>query len=187
MIKVLQRFLSTPKPTSNRLEPARRCVGVHRPFCSSEVFAGASLNALPYFAFVLSHFYAVSNICSRSPLPIASPRHWRRHFDFTAPAQLPESLGSGNYGSDWSLLLNLLQKTHLPSPAHAWLLRLSRGTCQQPQEGLGNISCLPQAPEKKRLCCILLRRATWLCSPLGSGMVTGQRDKVAAEMVLPKT
>lgn len=45
-----------------------------------------------------------------------------------APVQLLESLSSGNYGSDWSLLLT---KTHLPSRGSPWL-ELSRGTaaCQ---------------------------------------------------------
>lgn len=47
MIKILQRFLSAPKPTSSHLEQARRCVAVHGPFCSRKVFAEASLNAFP--------------------------------------------------------------------------------------------------------------------------------------------
>lgn len=104
MIKIIQRYLRAPNPSSNPLEQARQCVGVHQSFSCSKTFAGGSLNA--FCTLPLSLLTSVSNIHSHSLLPIC---RWRlllqRHSDFTVPVQLLESLRSGDHGSDWSLLL----------------------------------------------------------------------------------
>lgn len=106
MIKILQRFLTTLKPTPSHLQQARRCVGVLRPFCLGKMFAGASLNAFP----VLLLSFLISLLC-QTPILATPPHHLRRHFDFTVPVQLyPERFSSGNYGRDMSFLLTCYRK-----------------------------------------------------------------------------
>ena len=100
MIKILQRFLSTPKPSANHLEPARHCVGVNRPFCSSACWG--RVRHLPHLAFVPSHFPSVSNTRSRDPPPVHSPHRLRRPFDFTVlalEASAVEIMGATGAGS----------------------------------------------------------------------------------------
>lgn len=125
------------------------------------------IKSLTPLYFVLSCFSSVSNICSHNPPPIYSSHHVSRHFDFSVPAQLPESLGSGNHGSD-ELTSDLLQKTHILCPC----LLLSRGTvpCEQPKEGL----LLAPGTCEEAAVLYVLGRARWLSSPLGSGTAKGQ-------------
>lgn len=128
MIKLLQRFLSTLKPTSSHLEQTRDCVGVHK------MFAVASLNAFPtlllsFPIFILCQTSVLTTVSQFSPLTIWEGSLfslYQHTFVFTVPAHLLESLGSGNYGSDW-ILLFICHKTTPPVPWQPWLL-LRRGT-----------------------------------------------------------
>lgn len=169
-IKLLQRFLSTLKATS-------KAFGADKGLCgSAQNVCWGVIKCLPHFAFILSHFSSVSNICSHNWLPIYSPHYVRGIFVLTAPAHLLESLGSGNDGSDWSLMCH---RKLLLSPGSSGLC----WTGELPLAGWGTSA--PCRKQGQRSCVHPARKSQWLCTPLGSGTGKGQTDRVAAGRVLP--
>lgn len=110
MIKILQRFMSTLNSTLSRLEQAKTR-GSAQTFLLKQSVCWSLIKCLPHFAFVPLHFTCVSNITPCKTFLIYSPHHLRRQ----VPLHLTESLSSGNYRSNQSLLLTLL------FPGSPWL------------------------------------------------------------------
>lgn len=114
MIKLLQKFLSTPKPTSSHLELTRDCVGVHK------MFAGASLNAFPtlllsFSVFILCQTSVLTTVSQFTPLTIWEASLFSLH-QHTLKTLVVEIMGvTGAFFSSAT-------KKHLLSPG-------SRGFC----------------------------------------------------------